>query len=178
MRKKNVPLPLFLAVLAWAVVVSLFHYVGDPLPFVDRGNRIFATQDKKAMYAVVSLFEMLGIKPTYRHDSAEVKRAILADGTIINTNSPSFHKKIGNAAAGPSIVTSAPMEKAHAAKRHLETFGFKAEVIEHEDSPNPGDVVFLTSDAFMNGQWVIVFRKHKLQLGSPPPKWKWEEVSQ
>lgn len=56
----------------------------NPLPFPDRGSRIFSAPSPEAKDAVVALLARHGLRERFRFDSSGILRSILWDGTIIN----------------------------------------------------------------------------------------------
>jgi hypothetical protein len=76
----------------------------NPLPFPDRGSRIFSASSPSAKDAVVELLSQHGINERFQANSSGILRSIMWDGTIINQAPPEVLEKLGGAAA--SIVSS------------------------------------------------------------------------
>lgn len=148
-----------------------FFLRGNPLPFPDRGNRIFVCPDEKAQHVTVEVFKRLGIAPRFRLDSPLVKRAILWDGTIINVTDPRLLAEMGNPGGGPSVVVDDPLKRADEIATFLRENGFDTAVLQGEQHGAPaGTLAFVSSSAFHN--WVLVLRKHITQMGPMPPAWE------
>ncbi len=83
-------IPIWLLVLGTVLVVGLaawsFLLARDrnPLPFPDRGSRIFSAVSAEAKDAVVSLLAKHGVRERFRFNTDGVLRSIMWDGTIIN----------------------------------------------------------------------------------------------
>lgn len=158
-------------VLLWATGITIFHFYWNPLPFPDRGSRIFTSPTVEAQVAVVDLLSEFGLPPRFRLDTTQVKRALMRDGvTIINVTDQELLSRMGNPGAGLALVVDDPLVAARVAKLFLEDRQFTAEILEDADPDAPSNsLVFLRSDAF--GGWILVFRKHVIKMGPKPPKW-------
>lgn len=158
------------AVTLYAFLISIFHFYRNPLPFPDRGSRVFTCPSLQARAVVVHLLEHFGLQPRFRHDTQLVQRAIFWDGTIVNVTDPTLHERMGKPGAGLALVVRNPTAAARDAWARLEDYGFSSRVIEDPDPDLPsGALAFVVSEAFRG--WVLVFRKHITKLGPMPPRW-------
>ncbi|MGB0132463.1 hypothetical protein [Dokdonella sp.] len=162
-------IPAWLVVLA--AVLSVGHFVWtfllatgrNPLPFPDRGSRIFSAASAQAKDAVVALLAEHGIRERFQFNTGGVQRSIMWDGTIINHSSPEVLQKLVGATSSIGLVTSDPAASAQRAARFLKARGFEARVVLDAEPDLP--IAFVLSDA-MPGT-VINFRKHVIHLPRP-----------
>ena len=159
----------------WLLVVACLFIAGistwsfllatgrNPLPFPDRGSRIFAAPSAEAKDAVVALLAMHGLKERFRMDTDEVRRSILWDGTIINHSSAEVIRKLGAAAACIGLVADDPAS-AKTAAEFLRTRGFTADVVLDAEPELP--IAFVVTNA-MTGT-ALNFRKHVIHMPRPP----------
>lgn len=162
---KKVRVCLFVIILAWAVTVTFFCFMWNPLPFPDRGHRCFTVPSENAAKVVATILGKLGGLPErFTFDAGPTHQTLLWDNTtVIIWFDPSVPEK-GDAI---SVVVSDPKASARDAATILRQAGFSAD-IRYDVMPEVGDnkFVLLRSDAF-NG-WVLAFRRHILAMGSPP----------
>ena len=137
----------------------------NPLPFPDRGSRIFTAASPEGKAAVVELLERNGLKARFRMDSGGVLRSIMWDGTIINHASPEVLEKLGFPAASIGLVAGNPDRAAKKAVAFLRERGFRAEMVSDVEVGLP--ITFVTTDA-MAGT-VLNFRKSVIHLPKPQP---------
>ncbi len=91
-----------LAFLLFAVLAGWTYLLAsgrNPLPFPDRGSRIFSTPSPEAKDAVVALLARHGVKERFQANSSGILRSIMWDGTIINHAPPDVLQKLGHASA-------------------------------------------------------------------------------
>src|SRR5215218_10396914 len=94
---------LFLATFAFLLAADR-----NPLPFPDRGSRIFAASSPAAKDAVVELLARHGLNERFQFNTDGVLRSVLWDGTIINYSSPEVAQKLRNATSSIGIVADDP----------------------------------------------------------------------
>ena len=163
----SVPLWLFAVVLVWAVAVTIFCFVRNPLPFPDRGHRCFAVPNEHAAKVVTTILgKLAGLPERFTFDPGPTHQTLLWDNTtVIIHHDGNIHEQ-GLAPNGLSVVVSSPKASAREAAAMLKRAGFTA-TIKDDVMPEVGDnFVLLASNAF-NG-WVLAFRRHILVMGKPP----------
>jgi hypothetical protein len=164
----------WLLVLAFLLVVGLggWSYLlatgRNPLPFPDRGSRIFSASSAEAKDAVVALLAMHGIRERFQFNTGGVLRSIMWDGTIINQSSPEVIQKLGSAAASIGLVADDPVASANSAADFLRSRGFEANVVLDAEPDLP--IAFVITNAMT--ATVINFRKHVIHLPRPRPAGK------
>lgn len=162
-------IPLWLlVVLALAVFgLGLWTYLlasgRNPLPFPDRGSRIFSAPSPEAKDAVVALLARHGLQERFRFDSSGILRSILWDGTIINCSPPDVLGKLDAAGASLGLVAEDPVSQANAAAAFLRSRGFDARVVLDAEPELP--IAFVVTNAL--SCTVLNFRKHVLHLPRP-----------
>lgn len=161
----------------WLLIVILVPMVGivtwtyllatgrNPLPFPDRGSRIFAAASPEAKDAFVALLGKFGLRERFRFDSSGILRSILWDGTIINCSPMEVLLKLDSPSASIGLVTENPEASAQAAADFLRSRGFEARVVLDAEPELP--IAFVVTNA-MSGT-VLNFRKHVLHLPRPRP---------
>ena|SRR6478735_5257333 len=153
---------LMTGVIAWLIAILRGR---NPLPFPDRGSRIFTAPSPKGKEAIVALLRENGIGERFRADSDAVERSIMWDGTIINCPTPEVLTKVGGAVASIGLVSADPVASAEKAATFLRSRGFQASVVLDVEPELP--IAFVTTDA-LSGT-VINFRKHIIHLPRPTP---------
>jgi hypothetical protein len=159
------------AIVVWAVVATVWATAAtvlifyNPLPFPDRGHRIFGVRDERARSVVVKLIEMFtGKQSRYTFDSADVHQTIMGDGftSILYLD----NNQIGIPASGISIPVNDPLEAANKAVELLQNKGYTAEIIESVkfDLP-PNQLVPIKSNAFDG--WTLIFRRSLVKMPRP-----------
>lgn len=153
--------------------LAMLFIAKGPIPFFDKGFRIYATKDEAARDAVVEMLSQFGLKPRYRidSDSGGVYRALMSDNTtIINYMKPDQWNAMGSPSAGLAITVRNPNHAAQAAVEMLRKSGYEAEVQGEFDSDVPaGAMVSVQTNAFVGT--VLIFRRHFFKMGPRPPKW-------
>lgn len=161
----------------WTIVLALLAVAGlaawtfllatgrNPLPFPDRGSRIFSASSAEAKDAVVALLARHGVRERFQFNTGGVGRSILWDGTIINHSSAEVLEKLGSAAASIGLVANDPVASANEAAAFLHARGFEARVVLDAEPDLP--IAFVVTNA-MTGT-VINFRKHVIHLPRPQP---------
>ncbi|HUP66168.1 MAG TPA: hypothetical protein VM557_12900 [Thermoanaerobaculia bacterium] len=153
----------FVAVLvAWSVLLVTGR---NPLPFPDRGSRIFSASSKEAKEAVVALLAEHGIGERFQFNTGGVHRSIMWDGTIINVPAPEILEKLGSPAASIGLVARDPVASANNAADFLRSRGFDASVVLDAEPELP--IAFVVTNAMT--ATVLNFRKHVSQLPRPQP---------
>jgi hypothetical protein len=135
----------------------------NPLPFPDRGSRIFSASSPEAKAAVVELLSQHGINERFQANSSGILRSIMWDGTIINQAPPEVLQKLGGAAASIGIVSDDPAASANSAAEFLRSRGFEAEVVLDAEPALP--IAFVKTNAMLGT--VLNFRKHVIHLPRP-----------
>jgi hypothetical protein len=161
----------------WLLVVASLLIIGlavwsfllatgrNPLPFPDRGSRIFSAASSEAKDAVVALLAEHGVRERFQFNTDGVLRSIMWDGTIINHSSPGVLQKLGSATASIGLVATNPEASANLAAAFLRSRGFQARVVLDAEPDLP--IAFVVSDAMP--ATVINFRKHVIHLPRPQP---------
>ena len=153
-----------LAALALAVGWLAFILVGrNPLPFPDRGSRIFTATSPAAKATILDLLAQHGLRERFQANSPNVLRSIMWDGTIINYPDPAVLQRLGSATASIGLVTDEPAASAEAAAAFLKSRGFSAQVVLDVEPGLP--IAFVVSDVFMGT--VLNFRKHLMHMPRP-----------
>lgn len=135
----------------------------NPLPFPDRGSRIFSASSPEAKEAVVALLSQHGIHERFQANSSGILRSIMWDGTIINQSPPEVLQKLGGAVASIGIVSEDPAASANSAAEFLRSRGFEAEVVLDAEPAIP--IAFVKTNAMLGT--VLNFRKHVIHLPRP-----------
>ena len=157
------------AVLAtvWAIIFT-FLFFHNPLPFPDRGHRVFGVKDETTRAVVVKIIEQsCGKKSRFTFDSGDIHQTILHDGY---TSVHYIDDKPENIApCGISIAVKNPLASAQKAIRLLKDEGFQADIIEGiEMNLPPNYLVPVRSNAFDG--WSLIFRRPLLKM--PRPKFR------
>lgn len=152
---------LFIAMAAW---LALLLADRNPLPFPDRGSRIFTASSPEAKDTIVELLAQHGVEERFQADSSGIRRSIMWDGTIINAAPPAVLQKLGNASASIGLVAADPEASAREAAKFLQSRGYEARVVLDAEPAIP--IAFVVTNA-MSGT-VINFRKHITEM--PPPE--------
>lgn len=137
----------------------------NPLPFPDRGSRIFAAASPEGKEAVVALLARHGVEERFRMDTPGVLRSILWDGTIINVSTPEVIAQLDGASAAIGLVSADPERSAQEAAAFLHERGFHARVVVGVEPGVP--VAFVLTDALVGS--AINFRRHVLRMPKPKP---------
>ncbi|MBA2378706.1 MAG: hypothetical protein H0V76_03925 [Blastocatellia bacterium] len=135
----------------------------NPLPFPDRGSRIFSASSPEAKDAIVTLLSQHDLNERVQANSSGILRSIMWDGTIINHSPPDMRKKLGGAVASIGIVANDPVESANSAANFLRSRGFEAEVVLDVEPELP--IAFVTTNAMLGT--VLNFRKHLIHFPAP-----------
>ncbi len=151
---------LFVVMAAW---LALLVSDRNPLPFPDRGSRIFTANSPEAKDVVVELLAQHGVAERFQADSSGIRRSIMWDGTIINAAPPEVLQKLGNASASIGLVSSDPAASAREAAQFLQSRGYKARVVLDAEPAIP--IAFVVTDAMMGT--VLNFRKHMSEMPAP-----------
>jgi hypothetical protein len=152
---------LFIAMAAW---LALLLADRNPLPFPDRGSRIFSATSPESKKVIVELLAQHGVDERFQMNSSGIQRSIMWDGTIINTSPPHVLQKLGSPSASIGLVAEDPVVSARSAAAFLQSRGYKARVVLDAEPELP--IAFVVTDAMLGT--VINFRKHVSQL--PPPE--------
>ena len=153
----------FLLFAALAIWTYLLAKGRNPLPFPDRGSRIFSTPSPEAKDAIVSLLARHGLEERFQFNSSGILRSIMWDGTIINQSPPAIVKKLGDAAASIGLVVHDPVTSANDAADFLRSRGFEASVVLDAEPELP--IAFVVTNA--TSGTVLNFRKHLIHLPRP-----------
>lgn len=151
---------LLVALFSWTVMLARDR---NPLPFPDRGSRIFTAASPEGKDAVVELLSMHGLEQRFRANTESVQRSVMWDGTIINYAHPDVLEKLGNPAASIGLVADDPAATAAAAAEFLRNRGFEARVVLDAEPELP--IAFVITDALQGT--VLNFRKHMIRMPRP-----------
>ncbi len=141
----------------WGYLIAMGR---NPLPFPDRGSRIFSTSSPKAKEAIVALLARHGIHERFEANSTGILRSIMWDGTIINYSPPEVTQKLGNASASIGLVAENPEASANDAAEFLRSRGFEARVVLDAEPAIP--IAFVVTNA--TSGTVLNFRKRMLDM--------------
>lgn len=147
----------FAALVAWTCLLASGR---NPLPFPDRGSRIFTTPSPEAKDAIVALLARHGIDERFEANSTGILRSIMWDGTIINHAPPEVLQKLGNASASIGLVADDPEASANDAAAFLRSRGFEANVVLDAEPAIP--IAFVVTNA--TSGTVLNFRKHMIDM--------------
>ncbi len=153
---------LFAALATWTYLLVSGR---NPLPFPDRGSRIFTVPSPEAKDAVVALLARHGLKERFQANSSGILRSIMWDGTIINHAPPDVLQKLGHASASIGLVSDNPVASANDAAALLRARGFEAKVVLDVEPELP--IAFVVTNA--TSGTVLNFRKHMIHLPRPQP---------
>jgi hypothetical protein len=162
-------IPIWGLVLAGILLIGMAAWLAllladrNPLPFPDRGSRIFTASSPEAKDVVVELLAQHGVAERFQADSSGIRRSIMWDGTIINAAPPEVRQKLGNASASIGLVSSDPEASANEAARFLQSRGYQARVVLDAEPAIP--IAFVVTDAMLGT--VLNFRKHISQMPAP-----------
>jgi hypothetical protein len=150
----------FVVLAAWTYLLASER---NPLPFPDRGSRIFTTPSPEAKDAVVALLARHGVKERFQANSSGILRSIMWDGTIINQAPPDVLQKLGHASASIGLVSDDPVASANDAAEFLRSRGFEANVVLDAEPALP--IAFVVTNA--TSGTVLNFRKHLIHMPRP-----------
>ena len=166
MMGKRVPLWVFAVVALWAIAMTTFLFIGNPLPFPDRGHRCFAVTNEDAARVVVAILRDYGLPERFTFDAGPTHQTLLWDNTTVIIHHDQAIRDQGLSPNALSVVVSDPRVSAWAAAALLERAGFTA-IVKDDVIPEAKDkFVLLTSNAFDG--WALAFRRHILVMGKPP----------
>lgn len=151
---------LFVAMAAWLTLLLIDR---NPLPFPDRGSRIFAATSPESKDVIVELLAQHGVDRRFEVNTSGIERSIMWDGTIINASPPEVLQKLGSPSASIGLVSNDPAASARAAADFLRSRGYSARV-ELDAEPNL-PIAFVVTDAMVGT--VIKFRKHVSKMPAP-----------
>lgn len=146
--------------LLWSIALARGR---NPLPFPDRGSRIFAAASPQAKDAVVALLARHGLAERFQVDTGGVLRSILWDGTIINHSAPEVSATLGGATSSLGLVSANPVKSAEKAAAFLREQGFSAAVVLDAEPDLP--IAFVLTDAMP--ATALNFRKHVIHMPRP-----------
>lgn len=135
----------------------------NPLPFPDRGSRIFAASSAEAKDALVELLSRHGMRERFQMDSSGIRRSIMWDGTIINLSPDEVRQKLNGASSCIGLVSDDPETDAKAAAQFLRARGFDADAVTDAEPNLP--IAFVVTNAFYGT--AINFRKHVTKMPRP-----------
>jgi len=153
-----------LLVTLWAMAVANDR---NPLPFPDRDYHVFTAKSEAGLIVLEEIMQLHGHDPRFRADSKGVLRTIFSNGTIINHAKPQMLTTLGDPSAALGFVVQDPDASARDVAALLQSRGFQAEAVYGAEPGLP--ISFVKTDALSGS--VLVFRKHLLQMGTPPDKW-------
>lgn len=164
-----IPLWMFIITLVWAVVITIFCFYKNPLPFPDQGHRCFAVPNESAARVVTTILgKFAGLPERFTFDAGPTHQTVLWDNMTVIIRHDEDIRGQGLAPNGLSVVVKNPKVSARKAATMLKEAGFTA-TIKEDVIPELGDkFVLLESNAFDG--WVMPFRRHVLVLGNPPNK--------
>jgi len=155
-----IALPVLAAMVGWTVLAASGR---NPLPFPDRGSRIFSAASPEAKDVIVSLLGRHGVDERFQFDSSGIRRSIMWDGTIINVQPAETFARLGSPAASIGLVAADPVAAANEAAEFLRARGFEAQVILDAEPELP--IAFVATNAFVGT--VLNFRKHIIHMPRP-----------
>lgn len=147
---------------AWAIAAINGR---NPLPFPDRGSRIFAASSAEAKDVLVELLGHYGMRERFQMDSSGIRRSIMWDGTIINLSPDEIRQRLNGVSSCIGLVSDDPERDARAAAQFLQARGFDAAVVTDAEPNLP--IAFVVTNAFAGT--AINFRKHVTKMPRPNP---------
>lgn len=168
----GIPLWIFAVVFGYAVVITIFCFYRNPLPFPDNGHRLFAVVNEEAAKAVVTIMDIVGGLPErFTFDPGTTHQTVLWDNTTVIIYHDEDMKKKGLPLDGISIEVDNPELRSRQAKEILENNGFKCDIHRNILPEAKDKFVMITSDAFFPDRG-LGLRRHILKMGKPPGKRK------
>lgn len=150
---------------------AMLFLLRGPVPFFDKGFRIYTARDEHALRTMVEVLRPY-LKPRYRIDGPDISRVLMSDNmTVINYQDTKLRERMGNAAAGLAVVDRHPQRAAERAVTALREGGYEAEILGEllRDVPR-GSMVVVSTNALTDT--VLLFRKHFFRMGKRPPKYR------
>lgn len=153
---------LFAIVVVYAIMVTVFFFYRNPLPFPDRGHRCFAVPNEKAAKAVVEILGKIGsLHEKFTFDVGSFGHTVMADNATVII----WDKNQELLKNGFSIVSDDPKRDASKVIDMLNKEGFTGVI--KNILPEMGDkFVFIESNVLNNS--LLILRRHVLVLGKPP----------
>jgi hypothetical protein len=153
---------LLIVSVVWAVTATIM-VLRNPLPFPDRGHRLFGVPDLKAQAVVLRILDEARLPLRFEFQTGPSRQALLWDNTtVIHCVDPSF----GHSGTALSVAVRDPEEAARTAAARLEEAGYSVRRLEGVDVDLPQNhLIVLTSDALLG--WALVFRRHLLKMPRP-----------
>lgn len=165
----NIELWAIILISVYAIMVSIFLFWRNPLPFPDNGHRGFCVANEYAAKILVSAInEVTGIKERFTFDPGSTHQTLLWDNTTVIIWFDEEIKKQELDRDFISFSVPNPKEAAEKFAGILREKGYSAD-IKYNILPESGNkFVLLQSNMFPDK--VITFRKHILKMGKPPKK--------
>jgi hypothetical protein len=151
----------------WALVATVMHR-WNPLPFPDRGHRVFALSSEAARMAVIRALRTTGnLRDRFTFQAGPTLQTLMWDGfTVLNHLSPDDPEIAQLPGNGLSLPVKDPAAAAELAVEQLCDAGFPS--VKHEitdPSLPPNHLIVVESKAFSG--WVLVFRRSLLRMPKP-----------
>ena len=153
----------------WALAATILVFWRNPLPFPDRGHRVFGVQDERARKVVVAgLKEIGGLSPRFTFDSGPIHQTLMWDNTtVIAYFDQAFLTQKGLASNAISLAVEDPNATAASFAQYLRVRGGYSSVVVRDPDTNlpPNHIALVTSNAF--DDWILVFRRSILNMPTP-----------
>src|SRR5260370_37592381 len=134
---------LWFLTLLWACAVTAL-LIRNPLPFPDRGHRLFSVPDDRARQTVTTLLTRAGLKPRLRFRIGPSDQTVFSDNaTVIHC----FTATSGANGNGMSLVVSEPTAAAAAAIKDLRAHSFAAHQLPPFQMKLPPDHMTISTSA-------------------------------
>jgi len=151
----------------WALVATVLHF-RNPLPFPDRGHRLYGVADERARRAVVRMLGQVShLKEQFTFDSGTTHQTLMWDGfTVINYLDPAARTTLEAAGTGLSVPAGDPRRAAAEAVKLLRESGYEAEALGDVDPDLPENYLIPVKSNAFDG-WVLVFRRPLIKMPFP-----------
>jgi len=151
--------------IAWAVAATAL-LLRNPLPFPDKGHRLFAVPNAAAQIVVLQLLSHAGVSLKYQFRTGPTVQSLLWDNTVVHLVDQDIAGRTGLTGSGISLPVPDPQRAAEEAIHALKSAGFDAECVGgFDDFLPPNHLTVVRSTAFVD--WALVFRRHLLKMPKP-----------
>lgn len=152
----------------WAATATIL-LIRNPLPFPDRGHRLYGVKDDHGRQIVVEMLRRVGgLDERFTFDSGATHQTLMWDGfTVINYVDRRLEEALGVSSTGLSIPVADPHNAARKAEQILKASGYTATAFFDIDTDLPSNhLAIVVSDAFDG--WILVLRRPLIHM--PVPK--------
>lgn len=142
------------------VVVCRLHFWSNPLPWPDRGHRVFGVKNEEARHLLVHILAAYALKENFTFDMGPSHQTIMMDGTTVihhfdeRARGEEPYRLTGTAL---SIRASNPREAALEIQKKINGAGFKTVLVEDMIPGLPhGQFYMIRSDAFVGWDGLVI----------------------